>query len=447
MELYQLLISCAAAAAASAAAMALLYSQADALGLVDWPSKRKKHIGGIPLIGGLSIFVGILAGSLWIDESNGVVTCVLATALMLATVGALDDRFNLSVRSRLLVQAAAVIAVAKCTGLEIHTLGYVFGYHLELGVLGLPLTLIAVIGLLNAFNMMDGIDGLAGGLAWVSIASILMYQGLAYWPGITVLLLLAAALLPYLAANLGVVGRKVFLGDAGSMVIGYLLAWTLINLSESIPPRLSTVDVLWCVALPLLDTLAVMVRRIRTGTSPFKADRGHIHHLLLNAGLSPRATLAILVGLAITFSTLGSITRHFTAGSNLLAFGSLALIYISTHGRVWALQQATSNAGLGRNRRRAADVQGGCDTVIPPPRLGMSPNLITLLAPLEQGRFSQGIQRGMFDLGPDLDRLLASRESSGRGGSIQRAIFSRGQDLVNALESFDRAHAGARPNP
>jgi UDP-GlcNAc:undecaprenyl-phosphate GlcNAc-1-phosphate transferase len=447
MDLYRLLISCAAAAAASAGAMALLYSPANALGLVDWPSRRKKHIGGIPLIGGLSIFVGVLAGSLWIDEYSGVVTCVLATALMLAAVGALDDRFNLSVRSRLLVQAAAVVAVASCTGLKIHTLGYVFGYHLELGALGLPLTLIAVIGLLNAFNMMDGIDGLAGGLAWVSIASILLYQGLAYWPGITVLLLLAAALLPYLAANLGVVGRKVFLGDAGSMVIGYLLAWTLINLSESIPPRLSTVDVLWCVALPTLDTLAVMVRRMRTGTSPFKADRGHIHHLLLNAGLSPRATLAILVGLAIACSTLGSITRHFTAGSNLLAFGALALIYVSAHGRVWALQQAASNAAPGRIRRCAADVQGGIDTVIPPPRLDMSPNLTMLLAPREQGRFSQGIQQGMFDLGPDLDRLLASREPSGRGGSIQQAILSLGQDLLNAVESFDRAHPGARPSP
>jgi hypothetical protein len=70
-----------------------------------------------------------------------------------------------------------------------------------------------------------------------------------------------------------------------------------------------------------------------------------------------------------------------------------------------------------------------------------------LLAPREQGRFSQGIQQGMFDLGPDLDRLLASREPSGRGGSIQQAIFSLGQDLLNAVESFDRAHPGARPSP
>ena len=229
------------------------------------------------------------------------------------------------------------------TGIHIHTLGHLFGHEFELGLLGIPMTLIAVIGLLNAFNMMDGIDGLAGMLALVSVGAISVYQGISHWQSVTVLLLLAAALAPYLALNLGLIGRKIFLGDAGSMVVGYLLAWMLIKLSQDSQPRLSTVDVLWCVALPVLDTLAVMVRRMREGKSPFKPDRGHIHHLLLNAGLSHRATLIALVSLAVMLAATGSLTRTLTPGSNLLAFSALTLIYVITHGQVWRRQQSTRN--------------------------------------------------------------------------------------------------------
>ena len=348
MDFYRILFSCSIAALSSAAAMAVLYRYAEALGLVDRPSERKKHIGNIPLIGGLSVFFGVLVGAGFAGQSPLFVNCMLGTAAVLALVGALDDRFDLSVRARLLVQTGAVLTMVGCTGVYVHTLGHLFGYHLELGVFGIPLTVVAVIGLLNAFNMMDGIDGLAGMLALVSVGAIMLYQGLSHWQGIFVLLLLVAALLPYLAANLGLAGRKIFLGDAGSMVVGYLLAWMLIKLSQDGEPQLSTIDVLWCVALPLLDTLAVMVRRLREGKSPFKPDRGHIHHLMLNAGLTPRAALTALVALAVALALIGRVTRVFTPGSNLLAFGALALIYITAHGRVWRLQQARSSSSTVR---------------------------------------------------------------------------------------------------
>ena len=348
MDYYRILFSCAMAALSSAVTMGILYRYADFLGLVDRPSERKKHVGNIPLIGGLSAFFGVFVGAGLAGHSPLFVNSMLGTAAVLALVGALDDRFDLSVRARLLVQTGAVLTMVGCTGVYVHTLGHLFGYQLELGVFGIPLTVVAVIGLLNAFNMMDGIDGLAGMLALVSVGAIMLYQGLSQWQGIIVLLLLVAALLPYLAANLGLIGRKVFLGDAGSMVVGYLLAWMLIKLSQDSQPQLSTVDVLWCVALPLLDTLAVMVRRLREGKSPFKPDRGHIHHLMLNAGLTPRAALAALVALAVTLALTGRVTRMFTPGSNLLAFGALALIYITAHGRVWWLQQARSSSIPGR---------------------------------------------------------------------------------------------------
>jgi UDP-GlcNAc:undecaprenyl-phosphate GlcNAc-1-phosphate transferase len=337
---YRLLLSCVVAVLSSTAALIVLYRHADSMGLVDRPNERKQHVGNIPLIGGLAAFFGVLV-SVYLDgQFHSFTNALLCTAAVLALMGALDDRFDLSVRSRLLVQTGAVLTMVICTGVYIHTLGHLFGYELELGALGIPLTLVAVIGLLNAFNMMDGIDGLAGMMALVSIGAITLFEGLSQWSSVVVLLLLAAALLPHLAANLGLVGHKIFLGDAGSMVVGYLLAWTLIHLSQGRQPQLSTVDVLWCVALPVMDTLAVMIRRMREGKSPFKPDRGHIHHVLLDAGLSPRVALISLVGLAVTLVFVGALARRGLApGSNLLAFAAFTITYIAVIGRVRREQQ------------------------------------------------------------------------------------------------------------
>jgi UDP-GlcNAc:undecaprenyl-phosphate/decaprenyl-phosphate GlcNAc-1-phosphate transferase len=331
---YRMVISCVMAVLASSVAIVFLYRHAEALGLVDRPSERKQHVGNIPLIGGLAVFFGVVVSACFEGQSPLFTNVLLLTSAVLALVGALDDRFDLSVRTRLLVQTGAVLTMVYCTGVYIHTLGHMFGNEFELGALGVPMTLIAVIGLLNAFNMMDGIDGLAGMLALVSIGAINVFQGFSQWHSVTLLLLLAAALLPDLAANLGFVGRKIFLGDAGSIILGYFLAWTLIQLSQQTHPHLSTVDVLWCVALPVLDTLAVMVRRMRAGKSPFKPDRGHIHHIMMDAGLGPRTTLVALVGLAMTLVFLGTLARQLAPGSNLLSFGALAVIYIAIVGRI-----------------------------------------------------------------------------------------------------------------
>ncbi|RUL72760.1 undecaprenyl/decaprenyl-phosphate alpha-N-acetylglucosaminyl 1-phosphate transferase [Dyella choica] len=318
----------------------LLYHHAESIGLIDRPDERKRHVGNVPLIGGLSAFFGVIVSMCFEGQSLLFTNALLGTGAILALTGAMDDRFDLSVRIRLLIQATAVLTMVYCTGVYIHTLGHLFGYNLELGSLGIPLTLIAVVGLLNAFNMMDGIDGLAGLLTLVSIGAINVFQGFSNWHSAILLLLLAAALLPDLAANLGLIGRKVFLGDAGSVMIGYFLAWTLIQLSQQAQPQLSTVDVLWCVALPVLDTLQVMARRMREGKSPFKPDRGHIHHIMMNAGFNAHTTLVLLIALAMSLVFMGTLTRHLAPGSNLMTFGAITLIYVALTGRVYRAQQS-----------------------------------------------------------------------------------------------------------
>jgi UDP-GlcNAc:undecaprenyl-phosphate GlcNAc-1-phosphate transferase len=156
------------------------------------------------------------------------------------------------------------------------------------------------------------------------------------------LVVLAAASLPYLVANQGFMGGKIFLGDAGSMLIGYLLAWALISMSQMPGTQLSPVNVLWCVALPVFDTFAVMYRRMRQGRSPFKPDRGHIHHILLGFGLTPRATLAILILLATGLALIGAFlsSAAHSAGTNLTTFCLTLGLYVITVTHVWLRQEA-----------------------------------------------------------------------------------------------------------
>ncbi|MBD8872856.1 MraY family glycosyltransferase, partial [Rhodanobacter sp. DHB23] len=237
-------------------------------------------------------------------------------------------------------------------------LGRLFNHDLALGWLGIPLTVVAVIGLVNAFNMMDGIDGLAGGLTLVCAAAILHFTNAPPSGMLTLMALLIAAILPYLATNLGLLGRKIFMGDAGSMLIGYVLAWTLIYLSQHPGSHLSPVDVLWCVALPVLDTLAVMFRRLRERKSPFKPDRGHIHHILMGMGLGSRSALVVLLALAATIAFIGSLVRQLDlgAGTNLAAFIVFMVAYIAMANRTWARQQArTAGRVQSRNRPAAND--------------------------------------------------------------------------------------------
>jgi UDP-GlcNAc:undecaprenyl-phosphate GlcNAc-1-phosphate transferase len=353
MQELRLLLDGLVAACTSAVVIVVMRRFALVLGLVDRPDQRKQHLGEVPLVGGLAIFTGMIAGAICYGAFDGFERGLLGTAAVLALLGALDDRFGLSVRDRLLIQTIAILTVIASSGVYIHTLGHIFGHDVVLGWLGVPMTVLAVIGLVNAFNMMDGIDGLAGSLTLVSIASVILFASPTPLRGVIMLLaLLAAATLPYLVVNLGFVGGKVFLGDAGSTLIGYLLAWVLIRLSQIPDTHLSPVDVLWCVALPVFDTLAVMYRRMRAGRSPFNPDRGHIHHILLGAGLRPRATLVALVALAASLASIGAFVSGVvhSAGANLTVFCLILGIYVTTVMRMWQRQEARRQAAFGPQR-------------------------------------------------------------------------------------------------
>jgi undecaprenyl-phosphate alpha-N-acetylglucosaminyl 1-phosphatetransferase/UDP-N-acetylglucosamine 2-epimerase len=304
------------------------------LGLVDRPNARKCHRGRIPLIGGLCFFLGLVAGLSYLDVIDSFSVALLGASALILLTGLVDDLYDLSVRSRLTIQVGTVLAVIAATGVYIDGVGQLFGdSQIRLHALGIPLTVLAVVGLMNAFNMLDGIDGLAGGLAIVGILAVIAFSSGTGWQALSVLMLLQllmVALIPYLGVNLGWPdGRKIFMGDAGSTLVGFLLGWGLIYLSQPRVGHIAPVDVLWCVAIPLMDTLGVMVRRMRLGRSPFKADRQHVHHLLLDAGYSPRVALAIIIGASGALAVAGYALRTAPELLSLIAFSALLVLYVA----------------------------------------------------------------------------------------------------------------------
>ncbi|MGK9174472.1 UDP-N-acetylglucosamine--undecaprenyl-phosphate N-acetylglucosaminephosphotransferase [Yokenella regensburgei] len=284
------------------------------VGLVDKPNFRKRHQGLIPLVGGISVYAGICFTFGIADYYIPHAALYLACAGVLVFVGVMDDRFDISVKIRALIQALIAIVMMTVGKLYLSSLGYIFGtWEMVLGPFGYLLTLFAIWAAINAFNMVDGIDGLLGGLSCVSFAAIgiiLWFDGqisLAMW-----CFAMIAAILPYIMLNLGVLGRryKVFMGDAGSTFIGFTLIWILLETTQGKTHPISPVTALWIIAIPLMDMVAIMYRRLRKGMSPFSADRQHIHHLIMRAGFTSRQAFVLITFAAALLATVGVVTEY-----------------------------------------------------------------------------------------------------------------------------------------
>lgn len=286
------------------------------VGLVDKPNARKHHEGQIPLIGGISIFVAVLAASLlWLPNTLELRMYLIASAMMVF-IGALDDKFDLKVRIRIVGQIIIASLMIYGVGGYIGNLGNLFGLgNIELGPMGIIFTYFAIIVVINAYNMVDGIDGLVGSLSlntFTAIAILFLMNGNSGY--LTYPLILATATLPYLMFNLGYFKKytkKIFMGDAGSMFIGLSVIWLLTIGTQGENASFRPVTALWICAIPLMDMLAIVMRRYRKGKSPFKPDRDHLHHILQRAGLSSRQTLLVISIASVVMSLIGVLGEYF----------------------------------------------------------------------------------------------------------------------------------------
>lgn len=271
--------------------------------LVDKPGGRKQHDGVIPLIGGIAIFTGIfLTAYIFMDQPTFIRLFMVGGGFMVF-IGAVDDRYDLSPRLRLIGQI--LVASIFVYGLDIYLAS--FGNLLNLGDiqvgwLGYLLAILSLVGVVNAFNMLDGIDGLIGSFGLIS------FMGLAYLfgnGGHVDLALLATLFVGAVSAFLifNIWGKpskqkkiiKIFMGDAGSMFLGLAIGVLLIYGSQAPVAAFDPAVAVWFVLLPMTDMFTLMYRRLRRGKSPVAPDRTHIHHILIRAGFKPWQALYILV--------------------------------------------------------------------------------------------------------------------------------------------------------
>lgn len=310
----------------------LLNPLARRIGLVDLPNERKVHQGAVPLIGGIAIFIGFSVVWFLSGPLTGSRLIYTFCALAIVILGAVDDARNLSVRFRLLCQTGISLFMCWGTGKYLGYFGDLFGFGpIDLGVLGVPLAVLAVISAINAFNMIDGIDGLAGSLALVSLSAIGFMLSLStQHTEATMAIILALCLLPYLAVNLTIrpFKRKIFMGDAGSMLLGLSVVWLLIHSTQNSDAAFRPVAALWFIAIPLMDMAAVTIRRLKLKQSPFKAARDHFHHQLMHAGFTARQTLVIITTMSVGMALIG-LAGELLAIPEWLMFAAFIAVFVA----------------------------------------------------------------------------------------------------------------------
>ena len=316
-------------------ALHLLKPVAHRARLLDIPQGRKQHVGAVPLIGGMSVFIGVAIAVMLTLPTEPAVTTWLLCALGIVLLGVADDAEDLSVKLRISMQILLTVALCMGTGLSLENLGDLLGLgHIDLGVFSYPFTILIVLGIINAFNMIDGIDGLLGSVALVSFLSLVMLFSLSTHPaelGVSVIFI--AALIPYLLNNLVLppFKQKIFMGDAGSMLIGLSVSWLLIEGTQD-PSHAAfrPVTALWVIALPLMDMVRVILVRLRDRRSPFAAGRDHLHHLLLEIGMSKCAAMLTMAGVAAVFASIGIVTEYLQTSESYMFYAFLLtfLIYL-----------------------------------------------------------------------------------------------------------------------
>ncbi len=301
---------------------------ANAIGAVDRPGARKVHREPTPRIGGLAVFAGFVAGLAFAAEMSGLLfqkhqVSVYWSGLAIAAsgmlvVGLVDDVRGLSFQSKFAAQIVAAASAWYC-GFQVEILSLPIVGPVELGMASLPLTVLWVVGATNAVNLIDGLDGLATGIALITTTTVAVISYLTGELGVTAAsVVLSGSLMGFLFFNFN--PARIFLGDSGSMFLGFVLAVISVRGSQKTPTAVAILVPLLVLGVPLLDTGFAVVRRayrlahqgLRSDSFPrhlrynyrqiFLPDRDHIHHRLLDLGLSPRRAVSVLYGLGLIFA-------------------------------------------------------------------------------------------------------------------------------------------------
>ena len=303
--------------------------------LIDLPDRNRRfHDRPTPLTGGLGTLIALLiSGKLYIDlnDLNGYVPeftfQLMLTSIPLVLIFLIDDYKSIKAYKRIIIQILLSLYMVYTTGVYISSFGNIFGFgEVQLGVFGIPFTIFCIVGIMNAFNMIDGMNGLCTACAMLSLLFIGFYSGLIYD---SMLVLVIGSMIGFLIFNLRIFGKRrgVFLGDSGSNLMGFWVAWSAIYGSQNIFYNAEPITMLWFVAIPFLDCIGLIFSRLKQGIKINSPGRDHIHHKLMNK-FSSENSLLIIVFASLIYGFIGIyLDNNYEAWVSTYLFLIFSFIY------------------------------------------------------------------------------------------------------------------------
>lgn len=304
------------------------------IGLVDEPdSERKHHETPVPPIGGLVILPVFMIAVLLLGGELATYGVLFMCLIVLLMTGAIDDFIPLHPWFKFAVQVFVAAMAVLYGGARVYTLGDIFSMgEVQLGIFSIPFSIAAVALLVNSINLMDGLDGLAAGksfvvLGWLVLACFAGHEE----PAAQTMLPLLGALMGFLFYNMRHPLRDkatVFLGDAGSMGLGLVLAWFCVTLTQEEEPVIVPISIAWIIALPVIDACGQFYRRVREGRHPFSPDRGHFHHHFIHAGVPVGQSTLMILLLGFVLGGIGYFSIYAGVPQIIMTVAWIALLLI-----------------------------------------------------------------------------------------------------------------------
>ena len=272
------------------------------VGALDYPNERKVHKKPMPVMGGLMIYLGFLFGYMLFAPQSTQMLAILIASFIVVITGILDVIKPLRAREKLVGQVVAALIIVFYGKILLNDISF-FGYYFDFGWLAYPITIVFIVAVMNCINLIDGLDGLADGISMIFFITIGVLAFIMHNLGsleITIAFIMIGACLGFLIFNFN--PAKIFMGEIGSMFLGFMIAvvcllgFKAVTLTSLVVPML-------ILAIPILDTLFAILRRIIHHKPIYEADKQHLHHQLLNKKFSQKTTVLIIYAVSILFSS------------------------------------------------------------------------------------------------------------------------------------------------
>jgi UDP-GlcNAc:undecaprenyl-phosphate/decaprenyl-phosphate GlcNAc-1-phosphate transferase len=294
------------------------------IGAIDKPNQRKVHQSLMPRLGGIAIFISFIVGVLLLHPENPSSLAILIGSTIIIITGIFDDMFELSAKIKLLGQLAAAFTIVFLGDLQVVFINLPFGGHLEFGYLSIPFTILWIVGITNAINLIDGLDGLAAGvssIALFTISGMALIQGNLYVVAMGAIVLVST--LGFLFYNFH--PASIFMGDTGAMFLGFIIS-VLSLLGYKNVTFISFIIPVIILGVPISDTIFAILRRIINNQPLSAPDKSHLHHCMLRLGYSHRQTVLLIYAMAAFFGLVAVIYSQAKIGGAIFLIGVLILL-------------------------------------------------------------------------------------------------------------------------